>query len=124
MPSEKLVSSHSSVPIWKGLTLTHRAAEQISYLLLKEPNIKGVQLDVKTSGCAGLSYTMNLVKEVSKDVLMFSRNRACVFVPLKAMPYIDGTEVDYVNIGLNQVFKFNNPLANQACGCGESFSVE
>ncbi|VFP86420.1 Protein SufA [Candidatus Erwinia haradaeae] len=124
MPSEKLITSHSGAPVWKGLTLTHRAAEQISYLSLKEPNIKGVQLNVKTSGCAGLSYTMNLVTEISKDALMFSCNGACVFVPLKAMPYIDGTEVDYVHIGLNQVFKFNNPLANQACGCGESFSVE
>jgi hypothetical protein len=31
---------------------------------------------------------------------------------------------DYVREGLNQIFKFNNPKAQHACGCGESFGVE
>jgi len=45
-------------------------------------------------------------------------------VPLQAMPFVDGTELDYVREGLNQIFKFNNPKAQHACGCGESFGVE
>jgi len=39
------------------------------------------------------------------------------------MPFIDGTEVDYVHEGLNEIFKFNNPKAQHECGCGESFGV-
>ncbi|VEA35239.1 Iron binding protein SufA for iron-sulfur cluster assembly [Salmonella enterica subsp. enterica] len=35
----------------------------------------------------------------------------------------DGTEVDYVQEGLNQLFKFHNPKAQNECGCGESFGV-
>jgi Fe-S cluster assembly protein SufA len=39
------------------------------------------------------------------------------------MPYVDGTVVDYVSEGVNKLFKFDNPRATDACGCGESFSA-
>ncbi|WP_286146419.1 iron-sulfur cluster biosynthesis family protein, partial [Shigella sp. FC1967] len=32
-------------------------------------------------------------------------------------PFIDGLVVDYVREGLNQMFKFNNPKAQNVCGC-------
>ncbi|VFP83295.1 Fe-S cluster assembly scaffold SufA [Candidatus Erwinia haradaeae] len=124
MPLEKSTTLPSDGAIWKGVTLTNRAAEYIQHLAARDPNIKGLQIDVKPSGCAGLSYSMNLVTTKSQDDLSFSHHGACVFVPLHAMPYIDGTEVDYVYVGLNQIFKFNNPRAQHACGCGESFGVE
>ncbi|VFP80104.1 Fe-S cluster assembly scaffold SufA [Candidatus Erwinia haradaeae] len=109
---------------WKGLTLTNRAARQIQHLSSKDPNIQGLQIDVKTSGCAGFSYSMNLVTKKSQDNLSFTQHGAKLFVPLHAMPYIDGTEIDYVDVGLNQIFQFNNPKAQHSCGCGESFAIE
>ncbi|VFP84457.1 Protein SufA [Candidatus Erwinia haradaeae] len=124
MQLEKSTMLDSDRAIWKGLTLTNRAAKHIQHLSSQDPNIKGLQIDVKSSGCAGLSYSMNLVTTSSQDDLIFSHHGACLFVPLHAMPYIDGTEVDYVHVGLNQIFKFNNPRAQHACGCGESFGVE
>ncbi len=41
----------------------------------------------------------------------FEAEGAKLFAPLQAMPFIDGTEVDYVQEGLNQLFKFHNPKA-------------
>ncbi len=67
---------------------------------------------------------MDLVKQPEDDDLQFTYYGATLFVPLQAMPFIDGTEVDYVREGLNQIFKFNNPKAQHACGCGENFGVE
>ncbi len=110
--------------VWKGLTLTDSAAKQIIALAAGDPEIKGLRLGVKTSGCAGFGYTMDMVKDPQQNDLVYSHNGALLFVPLQAMPYIDGTEVDYVREGLNQIFKFNNPKAQHACGCGESFGVE
>ncbi|KQN53569.1 Fe-S cluster assembly scaffold SufA [Erwinia sp. E602] len=110
--------------IWKGLTLTDSAAKQILSLAAGDPEILGLKLGVKTSGCAGFGYTMDMVKASAKDDIPFTHNGATLLVPLEAMPYIDGTEVDFVREGLNQIFKFNNPKAQHACGCGESFGVE
>lgn len=110
--------------IWKGLKLTDSAAHQIIALAAGDPNVKGLRLGVKQSGCAGFGYTMDMVKEPAEDDLVFTHEGAHLFVPLQAMPFIDGTEVDYVREGLNQIFKFNNPKAQHACGCGESFGIE
>ncbi|MGD8106175.1 Fe-S cluster assembly scaffold SufA [Pantoea sp. FN0302] len=110
--------------IWKGLTLTDSAAQQIKALTANDPQVLGLRLGVKQSGCAGFGYTMDLVKEPVADDLLFTHQGATLYVPLQAMPLIDGTQVDFVREGLNQVFKFNNPKAQHACGCGESFGVE
>lgn len=123
MPSATTDSFSPDDFIWKGLTLTDSAARQI-ISLSADPEIKGLKLGVKTSGCAGFGYTMDLIKEPAADDLVFTHQGASLYVPLQAMPFIDGTEVDFVREGLNQIFKFNNPKAQHACGCGESFGVE
>ncbi|MDR7342307.1 Fe-S cluster assembly protein SufA [Pantoea alhagi] len=109
---------------WKGLTITDSAAQQIKALAANDPHVSGLRLGIKQSGCAGFGYTMDLVKEPAADDLLFTHQGATLYVPLQAMPFIDGTQVDFVREGLNQVFKFNNPKAQHACGCGESFGVE
>ena len=67
---------------------------------------------------------MSLAKETASDDHIYEFFGAKVVVPLEAMPYLDGTVVDYVSEGINKIFKFNNPKATNACGCGESFSAE
>lgn len=108
---------------WRGLTLTPSAAKQIRYLVNKQPEMQGVRLGVKQTGCAGFGYVLDTVNEPHADDLLFEFEGAKLWVPLQAMPFIDGTEVDYVREGLNQIFKFHNPKAQNECGCGESFGV-
>lgn len=109
--------------IWRGLTMTSAAAEHIRRLCSKQPGLLGVRLGIKQTGCAGFGYVLDTVSEADKDDLLFEDDGARLYVPLQAMPFIDGTEVDYVREGLNQLFKFNNPKAQNECGCGESFGV-
>ena len=109
--------------VWQGISLSDSAVRQITKLMQQDPQVKGLQLGVKQSGCAGFAYVLDLTRKPSDDDLLFERDGAKLYVPLKAMPFIDGTTVDYVREGLNQIFKFNNPKAQHACGCGESFGV-
>lgn len=108
---------------WRGLTLTPTAAAHIRELVDKQPGMQGVRLGVKQTGCAGFGYVLATVSEPHNDDLLFEFDGAKLYVPLQAMPFIDGTEVDYVREGLNQIFKFHNPKAQNECGCGESFGV-
>lgn len=108
---------------WQGVTLTPSAAAHIRALLKQQPGIQGVRLGVKQTGCAGFGYVLDAVSEPDKDDLLFESDGAKLWVPLRAMPFIDGTEVDYVREGLNQLFKYHNPKAQNECGCGESFGV-
>ncbi|WP_409160681.1 Fe-S cluster assembly scaffold SufA [Pectobacterium sp. B2J-2] len=109
--------------VWQGLTLTESAVKQIKSLMKQDEAVQGLRLSVKQSGCAGFGYVLDLVQEFETDDLVFERDGAKLYVPLKAMPFIDGTELDFVREGLNQIFKFNNPRAQHACGCGESFGI-
>ncbi|ASY79858.1 MULTISPECIES: Fe-S cluster assembly scaffold SufA [Pectobacterium] len=109
--------------VWQGLTLTDSAVKQIKNLMKQDDAVQGLRLGVKQSGCAGFGYVLDLVQEFETDDLVFERDGAKLYVPLKAMPFIDGTELDFVREGLNQIFKFNNPRAQHACGCGESFGI-
>ncbi|BBV65762.1 MULTISPECIES: Fe-S cluster assembly scaffold SufA [Kluyvera] len=108
---------------WRGITLTPSAAAHIRELVKQQPGIQGVRLGVKQTGCAGFGYVLDAVNEPDKDDLLFEADGAKLWVPLSAMPFIDGTEVDYVREGLNQLFKYHNPKAQNECGCGESFGV-
>ncbi|MBK4775385.1 Fe-S cluster assembly scaffold SufA [Candidatus Pantoea edessiphila] len=110
--------------MWKGFKLTKTAEKQMIILINKNPEVKGLCLSIKKSGCAGFKYIMNLTKNPSSEDLKFSFKNVTLFVPVQAMPFIDGTEIDYIYDGLNQNFKFQNPKAQHSCGCGESFSIE
>ncbi len=124
MQTEKVETFSLDENSWQGLTLTASAAQQILRLVQSDETVKGLRLSVKQSGCAGFGYVLDLVSEPDAGDLVFEREGAHLYVPLKAMPFIDGTELDYVREGLNQIFKFNNPKAQHACGCGESFGIE
>ena len=46
-----------------------------------------------------------------------------VVIDPKAMMYLLGTEMDFVEDPLGAAFKFTNPNEAGRCGCGESFTV-
>ncbi|AFP84701.1 Fe-S cluster assembly scaffold SufA [secondary endosymbiont of Ctenarytaina eucalypti] len=109
--------------VWRGLTLTDAAARQIRRLVENNPSMLGLRLNVKHSGCAGFVYVLEHASQDAGSDRLYEHKGARLYVALKAMPFIDGTELDYVHEGLNHVFKFNNPKAQFACGCGESFGL-
>ena len=51
------------------------------------------------------------------------RETVKVIVDPDSLALIDGTEVDFVKDGLNEMFRFRNPNVKGECGCGESFNV-
>jgi iron-sulfur cluster assembly protein len=70
-----------------------------------------------------MAYLLEFVDEQEDDDTVFEDRGVKVFIDPKSLVYLDGTEVDFAKEGLNEGFKFNNPNAQAACGCGESFSV-
>ncbi|STQ12414.1 iron-sulfur cluster assembly scaffold protein [Enterobacter cloacae] len=61
---------------WRGLTLTPAAAAHIHQLVAKKPEILGVRLGVKQTGCAGFGYVLDTVTEPEKDDLVFETDGA------------------------------------------------
>jgi iron-sulfur cluster assembly accessory protein len=86
---------------------------------------KGVRIDVRESGCTGFKYVLDEVAGGSDtDVPVALDEGVTLYISAAAMPFLRGTEIDYVREGVNYSLKFNNPNVTAECGCGESFSVE
>ena len=105
------------------VTLTERAAKHVTRYISKRGRGVGVRLGVKTTGCSGLAYKLEYADDVAAEDLVFEGHGVKVLVDPKSLPYIDGTELDFVREGLNEGFKFHNPREKDKCGCGESFRV-
>jgi len=106
-----------------AITLTEKAAKHISRYMERRGKGLGLRLGVRTTGCSGLAYKLEYVDEETPEDQVFESRGIRVFVDLKSLPYIDGTELDFAREGLNEGFKFQNPNMKDECGCGESFRI-
>jgi iron-sulfur cluster assembly protein len=106
-----------------GITLTPAATEHVKQFLAKRGKGSGLRLGVKTTGCSGLAYILEVFDEVDPQDVVFEQDGVKIIIDPKSLVYLDGTELDYTREGLNEGFKFNNPNVKNTCGCGESFNV-
>jgi Fe-S cluster assembly protein SufA len=64
--------------VWQGVTLTDSAAKQVKTLVTQDPDVKGLQLSVKQSGCAGFAYVLDLTNPTESNAFhRWHRGRLC-----------------------------------------------
>lgn len=106
-----------------AITVTESAAKHVRNYLDNRGSGQGLRLGVKTSGCSGMAYVLEVYDNLEADDVVFQEHGVNIAVDPKSLVYLDGTELDYTREGLNEGFKFNNPNVKDSCGCGESFNV-
>lgn len=106
------------------LRVTDRAAERVREILgSSEAPAEGIRIGVKKGGCAGMEYTVDLVREASPADDMVDIGGGKVFVNPQATLFLLGTEMDFEATKLRTGFVFRNPNQTSACGCGESVEI-
>lgn len=106
-----------------AIELTPTASARMRDFLAKNPSAPGVRFGIKRTGCSGFGYTVDLAREVTDADKVFDLDGVKLVVDAKALPFVDGTRIDYAREGMNAAFVFHNPNAIGECGCGESFTV-
>lgn len=106
-----------------AIELSEKAADRVKHFIANRGKGLGLRLGVKTTGCSGLAYVIEFVDELREDDEVFESRGVKVVVDRKSLVFLDGTEVDFAKVGLQEGFQFRNPNAKDACGCGESFTV-
>lgn len=106
------------------MSLTESAAERVKHLMSTrtDPAI-GLRIGVRTGGCSGMAYSMDFTMEKEPLDEVVEEKGVTLFVDSKALMFLIGTEMDYVEDKLQSGFVFNNPNEKGRCGCGESFRV-
>ncbi len=88
----------------------------------KIPDTYGLRVGVKGGGCSGFSYILGF-DEPKDDDNLYQINGMKVMMNRAHGIYLVGMEIDYVDGLNNRGFIFNNPNAEETCGCGTSFSA-
>ena len=106
-----------------SVTLSESAAERVRSFLASRGRGLGLRLGIKKTGCSGYAYVVNYAEGIEAGDVVFEDRGVKIVVDGDSLPFVDGTEIDFVRQGLNEAFRFRNPKAKGECGCGESFNV-
>lgn len=105
------------------VTVSASAAAQISTILKSEDRQALLRVSVSGGGCSGFQYGFDLVDEKNDDDLIIERDGVRVVIDPVSLPFLEGSEIDYVDSLIGAAFKVHNPNATSSCGCGTSFSI-
>ena len=106
-----------------AVSLSERAAKRIARILSREPGGTALRISVSGGGCSGFQYGFDLDQTRTSDDLIIERDGAVVLIDPVSLPYMGGSEIDFVDDLIGQSFQIKNPNATASCGCGTSFSV-
>jgi iron-sulfur cluster assembly protein len=104
------------------VTLTDKAAEKVKELLdgqAGEPE-SGLRVAVRGGGCSGFQYALAFDQKREGDQI-YEQHEIKLLIDPQSLPFVDGSEVDFVDGLQGAGFAVNNPNVVAACGCGQSF---
>lgn len=110
----------------REVVVTEAAAQEIAKQRAKRgtPNAR-IRVGVRGGGCTGFTYVFEWAEEPRPTDSIFSATTpegesVGIVVDPKSLVYLGGMTLDFVRGMMGHGFKFNNPNAKGACGCGES----
>ena len=122
---EAAVSPRPSRPRPKVVTLTDAAATRVKEIMDKadKPYV-GLRVGVKNGGCAGQEYVFEYAETKGPIDEVVEDKGVTILIEPKAVLFLIGTEIDYEVSKLSSKFVFHNPNETDACGCGESVTIQ
>ena len=109
----------------KVVSLTEAAATRVREIMgqAKTP-YAGLRVGVKNGGCAGQESFLEYAAQAGPLDEIVEDKGVTILVEPKAVLFLLGTEIDYEVSKLSAKFVFHNPNQTDACGCGESVTIE
>ncbi len=109
----------------KVVTLTDAAAARVKEIMARaDQPYAGLRVGVKNGGCAGSEYIFEYAVEKNPLDEVVEDKDVTILIDPKAVLFLIGTTIDYETTKLSSKFVFNNPNETDACGCGESVTIQ
>ena len=107
----------------KIVSLTDSAAEQVRSIM-SDRGAGFLRVGVKNGGCAGMEYVMDYVEQREPVDELIEDQGVQIVIDAKAVLFLLGSVIDYETTLLHEKFVFRNPNQTDACGCGESVTIQ
>jgi iron-sulfur cluster assembly protein len=122
---EAAVTARPRRPRPKVVTLTPAAAARVKEIMDRaDKPYAGLRVGVKNGGCAGSEYIFEYAAEKGPIDEVVEDQGVTILIDPKAVLFLIGTTIDYETTKLSSKFVFNNPNETDACGCGESVTIQ
>jgi iron-sulfur cluster assembly protein len=125
-PATTKPAAPAPAPGKREIEVTANAADEIAKQRAKRgtPDAK-IRIGVRGGGCTGFTYVFEWADQLRPTDHTFSGitpagESVSIVVDPKSLVYLGGMQLDFVRGMMGHGFKFNNPNAKGACGCGES----
>ncbi len=83
-----------------------------------------LRISVVAGGCSGMTYSACIDNALADtDHVLFEDTQLRVVADDRCVGNLDGLQIDYSDDLISSGFRFKNPKAVKACGCGSSFAV-
>jgi iron-sulfur cluster assembly accessory protein len=105
------------------VVLTPAAARRLHELSRTEGRPVMLRVAVDGGGCSGFQYRFDLVEAAEPEDIRVERDGAAALVDDVSLPFLAGSEIDFVDELVGAQFRVRNPNAASSCGCGVSFSI-
>lgn len=105
-----------------GIQVSDKAKQELVKLEATGENF--LRISVVAGGCSGMTYSACIDNTLSDaDQVLFEDRELRVVADPNSANYLDGLQIDYSDDLIASGFRFKNPKAVKACGCGSSFAV-
>ena len=119
------VTPRARRPRPKVVTLTDAAAARVKEIMARaEKPYAGLRVGVKNGGCAGSEYIIEYAETADPLDEVVEDHGVTILIEPKAVLFLIGAQIDYEVSRLSSKFVFRNPNETDACGCGESVTIQ
>ncbi len=105
------------------MTLTDAAAARVKEIMADSAK-PYLRVGVTKGGCAGMEYVMDYAEAPEAFDEMIEDQGVRILVRADAVMFLLGSVIDHETSRLSSKFVFRNPNQTDACGCGESVTIE
>jgi iron-sulfur cluster assembly protein len=76
-----------------------------------------------SGGCQSFYYTIDLTEAIAHTDRVYEVGGVSVLIDRQQLGYLEHLKLDYSEDLMGGGFRFENPLATNICGCGNSFAI-
>ena len=108
------------------MILTDEAIKKVANLIIDSqiatPGLQQfLRISVSPGGCSGLRYQTFFDYEQKEDDVIYEFEGFDLRIDKMSDPYLQGSNLDFVDTIEKQGFTIDNPNAQGSCACGDSF---